>query len=120
MGLGLLLGVALLPTGCAVEKNYANGKVVVLEQRTRDRVKMYIANTPIMSEDPYWTLTIEVNGTRYVGEFLPEANQRELSAGTWKSNDEVQVRLEKKVFYVRRDQGSDAKLVITRKTRISS
>jgi hypothetical protein len=115
----LFLGMvffAALWAAHAVERDYATGKILDVQQRTRDRVLLYQVNTPIMTEDPYVTISVDVNGSIYEGEFLPRTHH-EIFSGIWKSDETVQLRLDKHFLYLRRADGSDAKFLITRKGR---
>ena len=100
-------------------KTYASGEIVDLEQRTRDRVQMYLVNTPIMTEDPYITIAINANGTRYEGEFLP-GSRHELFPGFWKIHETVQLRVDKHFMYLKREDGSEAKFLILSKSPMKS
>jgi hypothetical protein len=109
---GLLLLAFIAAYG--VERTYISGLIVDVQQGTRDRVQLYIVNTPIMTEEPYVTIAVEVNGTRYEGEFLP-ASRRELFPGFWKNDENVPVRVEKHFIYLKREDGSEAKFLLLNK-----
>lgn len=108
----VLLLIAVIAYG--VERTYISGRILEVQQRTRDRVQLYVVNTPIITEDPYVTIAVDVNGTLYEGEFLP-ASRHELFPSFWKSDEMVALRLEKHFMYLKREDGSEAKFLILSK-----
>lgn len=112
---GLML-LAAVPGLRAVQREYAPGTIVTIQEHTRDRVLLYQVNTPIMTEDPYITVSVNLNGTIYDGEFLP-GRRGELFPSQWQSEDTIMVRIEKHFMYLRREDGSESKFLITGKSR---
>jgi hypothetical protein len=118
----LLLGTVLLTamTGIdAVQRDDVTGKIVDVQERTRDRVLLYQVNTPIMTEDPYVTISVDVNGIVYKGELLPR-NHQEVFSDIWKARETVQLRLDKHFMYLRREDGSEVKFLVIGKARPQS
>jgi hypothetical protein len=113
---GLLLLSALSPA-LGIQKDYATGRIVDVQERIRDRVLLYQVNTPIMTEDPYLTVSVAVNGTVYEAEFLPR-DLRHPFPGFWKADDEVWLRLDKHFLYLKRPDGTEAKFLITSTTHL--
>jgi hypothetical protein len=71
--------------------------------------------TPILTEDAYVTIAVDVNGKRYEGEFLP-GDRHELFPGLWKSDEPVPTRIEKHFLYLKGEDGSEAKFLILSKS----
>jgi len=113
--LSCLLLLSALPPALGIQKEYATGKIVDIQERSRDRVLLYLVNTPIMTEDTYYTATVEVNGTVYEAEFLPH-DLRQPFPGFWKANDDVSLRVDKHFLYLKRSDGTEAKFLITSTT----
>ncbi len=112
-----MLLLAALPPALGIQKEYATGRIVDIQERTRDRVLLYQVNTPIVREDPYYTATVELNGTVYQVEFLPR-DLRQPFPGFWKANDDVSVRVDKHFLYLKRSDGTEAKFLITSATHL--
>ncbi len=118
----LLLGTVLLTamTGIdAIQRDHVIGKIVDVQERTRDRGLLYQVNTPIMTEDSYVTISVDVNGIVYEGELLPR-NHQEVFSDIWKARETVQLRLDKHFMYLGREDGSEAKFLVTGKARPQS
>ena len=114
--LTFMLALALTIPVYSASQGYASAKIVQVQQHTRDRVLSYQVNTPIMAEDPYTTVTIDVGGRIYEGEFLPKY-RHDAMPDFWKADDTVLVRLEKHFMYLNRADGSEAKFLLTSKVR---
>jgi hypothetical protein len=108
-----------LPAAHAVLRGYASGKIASVQQHTRDRVQLYVVNTPILTEEPYLTIAVEVDGTRYQGEFLP-GSRHEIFLGLWKMDESVWVRIEKHFMFLKRADGSEGKFLIVSKSPLHS
>jgi hypothetical protein len=111
---GLVVLIALTAAH-AVRREYAPGKIVEVQERSRDRVLLYQVNTPIMTEDPYVTVSVDVHGTVYEGEFLP--HNQELFPDFWKADETVSVRTDKHFMYLKREDGTEAKFLILSKSQ---
>jgi len=115
--LSYMLLLAALPPALGIQKEYATGRIVDIQERTRDQVLLYQVNTPIVREDPYYTATVELNRTVYQVEFLPRDLRRPFP-GFWKANDDVSVRVDKHFLYLKRSDGTEAKFLITSTTHL--
>jgi len=67
-------------------------------------------------EDPYYTATVELNGTVYQVEFLPR-DLRQPFPGFWKANDDVSCGRQA-LLYLKRSDGTEAKFLITSATHL--
>jgi hypothetical protein len=116
---GLVFVLAALSAAYSAQREYVSGTILELRQQERDRVQLYIVNTPIMTEEPYFTIAVDINGMRYEGEFLPHT-QHEILPGFWKADEDVQVRLEKHFMFLKREDGSEAKFLILNRSSLHS
>jgi hypothetical protein len=110
-----LLLLAAVSAAYGVQREYVSGTILEIRQRERDRVQLYVVNTAIITEEPYYTLAVDVNGTRYEAEFLPR-NSHELLPSFWKAEGNVSLRLDKHFMYVKREDGSEVKFLILNKS----
>ena len=111
-----LVLLSALTSAHGVQKEYAEGRIVDVRERSRDRVLLYQGNTPIMTEEPYLTLSVEVNGIVYEGEYLPR-DLRQPFSGFWKAGEDARLRVDKHFLYLKRADGSEAKFLITSRSR---
>ena len=110
----LLLAAA---SAFGVQREYVAGTILEIRELERDRVQLYVVNTAIMTEEPYYTLAVDVDGTRYEGEFLPR-NSHEMLPSFWKAEDSISLRLDKHFMYVKREDGSEVKFLILKKSSL--
>jgi hypothetical protein len=115
--LACLVLVSVLPSARGVQKEYSTGKVVDVQERTRDRVLLYQVNTPIMTEDPYYVVSVEVRGEVFEAEHLPR-DFRQPFPGFWKADDEISARVDKHFLYLKSSDGTEAKFLITSTSRL--
>jgi hypothetical protein len=114
---GCVVVLVTLSAAFAVQGEYVSGTIVEIRQQERDRIQLYIVNTPILTEEPYFTIAIDVNGMRYEGEFLPHTSH-EMLPGFWKADENVQLRIEKHFMFLKREDGSEVKFLILNKAHL--
>jgi len=110
----LLLG--LVASGLAAESGPLTLTIVRAEQKTRDRVVLYLVDTPIYQEDPYFEVAVRAGDLVVVAERDPEHKGETLPAD-WKPGAAVQGRIEKHSLYLRRPNGSYVRFIITCRTK---
>src|SRR5215472_13163707 len=113
--ISLFLLLMVVSAGYAAQREYVSGTILELRQQERDRVQLYIVNTAIVTPEPFYIIAIDVNGTRYEGEFLPH-NPHEMLPSFWKAEEDVSLRLDKHFMYVKREDGSEVKFLILNKS----
>jgi hypothetical protein len=111
---GYVVVLVALSAAFAVQRDYVSGTILQVRQQERERVQLYIVNTPIMTVEPYFTIAVEVNGTRYEGEFLPHTSH-EMLPSFWKADESVQLRVERHFLFLKREDGSEVKFLILNK-----
>lgn len=108
----------IAPCMYAAQKPYSTGKFLGIQQKTRDKVDMYLVNTPVTTAIPYFEISIEFGNTDYVAEYTPRHASEQLPEA-WKSGESVQGRIEKHHIYLRRPDGSELAFIITKQTAAS-
>ena len=105
--------VAAIQLANAVEHHYSTAKIVDVQRKTREKVNMYLVNTPVGTEVPYFELTLRLNQTDYTAEFGPRHDDEELPA-EWHSGADVSARLEKHYLFLKRSDGTELRWMITK------
>lgn len=114
--LALLLLLGLAASLVAVESGSLTLTIVRAEQKTHDRVLLYLVDTPIYQEDPYFEVAVRAGGLVVVAERDPEHNWETLPAD-WKPGAPVKGRIEKHHLYLRRPDGLYVRFIITSRTK---
>jgi len=116
----VLIGMAAVtPTWPAAATLYQRGEIVSVEQKSRTRVLYYLVNTPVTQDDPYFEVSVKIKGTIYVGEYTPRHGGDTLP-DAWTAGSEVQVRLEKRHFFVKGPGDSDIDFSVVKHMRAES
>jgi len=115
--LTLVFLVSLGAHSVAVESGYQTLTIVRAGQKTRDRVLLYLVDTPIYQEDPYFEVAVRAGNQILVGERDPEKKWETLPAD-WKPGAIVQGRADRRHIFLRRPNGTDMQFVITRRTKL--
>ena len=114
--LSLAALVALLTAAAfAAKPTYASGKIVEVERKSREKVDMYLVNTPMTTEVPYFEIAVELNGTVYRAEYTPRHSDEELPEA-WKAGETISCRIDKHHLYLQRSAGVDMTWIITKKS----
>jgi len=113
------LGLVTLPLVCATQKPYAQGKFVAIQQKSRDRVDMYLVNTPITTAVPYFEITVEFGEVDYLAEYTPRHSGEELPEA-WQPDEAVRGRVDKHHLYLLRPDGSEIEFIIEKKAPVGN
>jgi hypothetical protein len=108
------LGLVILPVVRATQKPYIQGKFVAIQQKSRDRVDLFLVNTPITTAVPYFEITVEFGDVDYVAEYTPRHSGEELPEA-WRPDEAVRGRVDKHHLYLLRPDGSEMPLIIEKK-----
>jgi hypothetical protein len=111
------LGLVILPLVRAVQKPYVQGKFIAIQQKSRDRVDLYLVNTPITTAVPYFEITVEFGDVDYVAEYTPRHSSEELPEA-WRPDEAVRGRVDKHRLYLLRPDGSEIEFIIEKKTPV--
>jgi len=115
---GLILAVlaaAFVPPSIAVESGLQTMTVVRAEQKSRDHVIYWVANTPLYREDPYFEVEVNVNGVDITGEYEPR-DAWEMLPEPWKPGASVQGRIKGHHLFLQRPNGTELRFIIVRRT----
>jgi hypothetical protein len=112
-----VLAVLVLPASLrAAEKQYATGRIVSLEKKSRERILYYLVNTPVTQDDPYYELSLRQGSWAYLAEYTPRHAADSLPE-EWKPGTEVQMKLvDKHHAWVRTPGGSELQFIILKRT----
>ena len=110
-----LLGCLLAaPFSWAAEQKFVTAKLLQVDHKTREKVTMYLVNTPVSTEVPYFEIVVRMGQTNYNAEFVPRRADEELPP-EWVAGSDVQVRLEKHDIFLKRADGTELRWTVTRK-----
>ena len=116
LALGLLVSIAV---PCfAVESGYQSLTIVRAEQKTRDRVLLYLVDTPIYREDPYFEVEVRVGDRLLLAERDPD-KKWEMLPIDWKPGTTVKGRVDKHHLYLQRPNGTEVQFLIVRRTKVA-
>jgi hypothetical protein len=104
---------------CATQKPYLQGKFIAIQQKSRDRVDMYLVNTPITTAVPYFEVTVEFGDVDYVAEYTPRHSAEELPEA-WRRDEPARGRIDKHHLYLLRPDGSEVQFIIDKKKPVSN
>ena len=107
----------MAPCLYAAEKPYSTGKILDVQQKTRDKVDMYLVNTPVTTAVPYFEISIEFGSTHYVAEYTPRHSAEHLPEA-WRPGETVKGRVDKHHVYLQRPDGSELTFIITKRTAV--
>ena len=99
----------------AAQKPYSTGKILDVQQKTRDKVDLYLVNTPVTTAVPYFEISIEFGNTDYVAEYTPRHSAEQLPEA-WRPGETVKGRVDKHHVYLQRPDGSELTFIITKRT----
>jgi hypothetical protein len=114
--LTLLLLVGVGASCFAVESGYQALTIVRAEQKTRDRVLLYLVDTPIYQEDPYFEVAVRAGDQVLVGQRDPE-KKWEMLPVNWKRGATVWGRADKHHLYLQCPDGTDMRFLIVHRTK---
>ena len=97
----------------AAAHQYSTAKIVDVQRKTREKVNMYLVNTPIGTEVPYFELTLIMDKIQYTAEFTPRHEDEELPP-EWIAGSDVSARIEKHALYLKRSDGLEFRWTITK------
>jgi hypothetical protein len=113
--LSLLFVMAFGGMSVAVESGVLTFTIVRAEQKARDRVLLYLVDTPIYQQDPYFEVAVRMGDLVVVGERDPE-HKWEVLPVDWTPGAAVQGRVDKHHLYLRRPNGTYLRFIITSRT----
>jgi hypothetical protein len=109
--------LATTPAVFGAQKSYSTGKFVEVQQKTRDKLDMYLVNTPVTSPVPYFEISLEIGATDYVAEYSPRHSAEELPEA-WRAGENVEARVDKRHLFLKRPDGTEMQWLITKRTPV--
>ena len=109
---GLSIVAILGSTAIGIERDRATGVILKVERKSHDRILYYLYNTPVMQEDPFLEVSMELGDRVIVGEYIPNYSGEPIPINR-KTGESVDVRLDRYYIYVPRPNGSEVKFRIT-------
>ena len=109
--------LATTPAVFGAQKSYSTGKFVEVQQKTRDKVDMYLVNTPVTSPVPYFEISLELGATDYIAEYSPRHSAEELPEA-WRAGESVEARVDKRHLFLKRPDGTEMQWLITKRTPV--
>jgi hypothetical protein len=110
--LALLFVPALL---FAVQPQYSQAKLIQVERKTREKVNMYLVNTPVSTEVPYYEITVRSDQTDYKAEYTPRHAEEQLPE-PWVEGADVMIRIEKHHLILKRPDGSELQWILLKRS----
>src|SRR6266853_3481859 len=111
----LLVVVVPLPSLQAAAKQYAGGRIVNVEKKSRERVLYYLVNTPVTQDDPYYEILLQQSNWLYLAEYTPRHAADSLP-DDWKPGTEVQMKVaDKHHAWVKLPGGSELQLIVVKR-----
>src|ERR1700730_11994687 len=107
----------MAPSSYGAQKPYSTGRFLKIQQKTRDKVDLYLVNTPVTTAVPYFEISIEFGDTDYVAEYTPRHSAEELPEA-WRPGETVEGRVDKHHVYLQRPDGSELMFTITKRTAV--
>ena len=110
--------LAVMPAAFAAQKSYSKGKFIEVEQKSHDKVTMYLVNTPVTTPVPYFEILLELGATNYRAEYTPRHSAEELPEA-WRAGETVDARVEKRHLFLKRSDGTEVQWLITKKSPVN-
>jgi hypothetical protein len=111
----LLVVLVSLPNLQAAEQQYAAGRIVNVEKKSRERVLYYLVNTPVTQDDPYYEVLLQQDNWRYLSEYTPR-HAADSFPDDWKPSTEVQMKLaDKHHMFVKGPGGLELQLTVVKR-----
>src|ERR1700730_6897475 len=116
--LPLILILSLMaPSSYGAQKPYSTGRFLEIQQKTRDKVDLYLVNTPVTTAVPYFEISVEFGNTDYVAEYTPRHSAEQLPEA-WRPGESVQGRIDKHHLYLQRPDSSEIRFIIIKRTSV--
>jgi hypothetical protein len=108
----VILAMALF-LGAAAKKQYVNGTIVDVQEKTTTRVLYYQVDTPITQDDPYYLISVQIKDKVYFGRYTPMHSSDTLPED-WTAGSTVQARIDGSHLVLKRPSGGEMSFAFTR------
>jgi hypothetical protein len=109
--------VMVLLLGAAAKKQYADGTIVDVQEKTTTRVLYYQVDTPITQNDPYYEISVQIKDTVYFGRYTPMHSSDTLPED-WTVGSPVQARIDGHHLVLRRPGGTEMNFAFTKRPAV--
>jgi hypothetical protein len=99
--------------GAAARKQYVDGSIVDVQEKTTTRVLYYQVDTPITQDDPYYELSVQIKDTVYFGRYTP-MHSGDALPGDWHAGSAVQARIDGRHLVLKRPGGAEMSFAFTK------
>jgi hypothetical protein len=99
--------------GAAARKQYVDGTIIDVQQKTTTRVLYYQVDTPITQDDPYYEISVQIKDKVYFGRHIPMHSSDTLPED-WIAGSAVQVRIDGRHLVLKRPIGSEMSFAFTK------
>ncbi|MFZ0285108.1 MAG: hypothetical protein WAL32_07740 [Terriglobales bacterium] len=106
---GLFLGAAA--------KQYVNGTIVDVQEKTATRVLYYQVDTPITQVDPYYEIAVRIKDTEYSGRYTPMHSSDTLPED-WHVGATVEARIDGRHLVLKRPSGGEMSFAFTKRPQL--
>jgi hypothetical protein len=103
--------------GAAAKKQYLDGTVVDVQEKTTTRVLYYQVDTPITQNDPYYEISVRIKDTVYSGRYTPMHSSDTLPED-WTAGSSVQARIEGRHLVLKRPSGTEMSFTFTKRPEV--
>lgn len=101
----LILGAFFCaPFSLGAEHRFAKAKLLDVQRKTREKVDLYLVNTPVTSAVPYFEIVVRCANRDYTADYTPRHEHDELPE-SWATGADVEVRVEKHRLWIRSPGG---------------
>ncbi|MGA7379412.1 MAG: hypothetical protein WBX03_01060 [Terriglobales bacterium] len=100
--------------GAAAKKQYADGTIVDVQEKTTTRVLYYQVDTPITQNDPYYEISVQIKNTVYFGRYTPMHSSDTLPED-WTVGSTVQARIDGHHLVLKRPGGTEMSFAFTKR-----
>jgi hypothetical protein len=112
----LLSFLVSVPSLDAAGKQYETGRIVDVEKKSHEKILYYLVNTPVMQEDPYYELQLQLNNFLYECEYTPRHAADKLPED-WLPETEVKIKVaDKRHLSVKGPDGFELELIVVKRT----
>ena len=100
--------------GAAAKKQYVEGTVVDVQEKTTTRVLYYQVDTPITQNDPYYEISVQIKDTVYFGRYTPMHSSDTLPED-WTVGSAVEARIDGHHLVLKRPGGREMSFMFTKR-----
>lgn len=100
--------------GAAARKQYVDGTIVDVQEKTTTRVLYYQVDTPITQDDPYYEISVQIKDTVYFGRYTPMHSSDTLPED-WTVGSLVQARIDGHHMVLKRPGGTEMSFAFTKR-----